>query len=106
MILFFNPGVVGFLSSLLPYMLSIPFLATNYCLLLFVICKRLLILAQVKVIKLFSTVFQGTKRLIFVLGGLFLVGNAWAQNPIVTENALPGNPISEWESRHLRISGT
>ena len=34
--------------------------------------------------------------------------NSFAQNPIVTENALPGNPISEWgvpNFRDNRIAG-
>ena len=39
---------------------------------------------------------------------LFLVYSSFAQNSIVTENALPGNPISEWgvpNFRDTRIAG-
>ena len=48
------------------------------------------------------------KRLLLLLFALALVLKSFAQNPIVTENALPGNPISEWgvpDFRDNRIAG-
>jgi hypothetical protein len=48
------------------------------------------------------------KQLYALLAALVLFISAFAQNPIVTENALPGNPISEWgvpNFRDTRIAG-
>ena len=41
--------------------------------------------------RVFSTVLS------FLALIVFAAGSAWAQNAIVTENALPGNPPSEWD---------
>ena len=49
-----------------------------------------------------------SKRWFPVLFALAFVIDSFAQNPIVTENALPGNPISEWgvpNFRDNRIAG-
>ena len=48
------------------------------------------------------------QRLLPVLFAVAFVLDSFAQNPIVTENALPGNPISEWgvpNFRDNRIAG-
>ena len=48
------------------------------------------------------------KQLYALLTALVLFTSAFAQNPIVTENALTGNPISEWgvpNFRDTRIAG-
>ncbi len=48
------------------------------------------------------------KRMFFLCFAFVLFSSSFAQNPIVTENALPGNPISEWgvpDFRDSRIAG-
>ena len=48
------------------------------------------------------------KVIISFIFALILSTFSFAQNPIVTENALPGNPISEWgvpDFRDNRIAG-
>src|SRR5688572_11933624 len=49
-----------------------------------------------------------SKRWFPILFALAFVLDSFAQNPIATENALPGNPISEWgvpDFRDNRIAG-
>ena len=48
------------------------------------------------------------KQLYSALISLFLFISTFAQNPIIVENALPGNPITEWgvpNFRDNRIAG-
>src|SRR5450432_1542687 len=96
--LFYNAEVVGFLSSPVPVMPSIFTLAVACILMLFFAGKRIL----------FSRLLR---RLFFITPALFFLLSAQAQNAIVTENALPGNPISEWgvtssaDFRNVNLNG-
>jgi len=55
--------------------------------------------------------FTVGKRLLFVITSLFFLTHTLAQNAIVTENLLPGNPISEWgvnssaDFRNVNLNG-
>jgi hypothetical protein len=57
--------------------------------------------------KIFTLRYSG-KQLLVVVSALIFSIFSFAQNPIVIENALPGNPISEWgvpDFRDTRIAG-
>src|SRR6185436_10897905 len=52
--------------------------------------------------------WQTGKRLFFLVFAFVIFSSSFAQNPIITENALPGNPQSEWgvpDFRDSRIAG-
>ncbi len=97
----FNPGAGSFLLSIIPFILLAAF--TGFTLALQVSYKKnSATYSPFFSTSKFKTPMLAIRHLSLSIIGLISFTIVCAQNPIVTENALPGNPISEWGVPNFR----
>ncbi len=107
--LFFNPGAIAFVLNIVPSTVTY-FVLVISCALLFYTCSKHILFADPGASKLLAfirdRIFLGTKKQMLLIPACFIFfTSSFSQNAIVTENLLPGNPISEWgviSSNHFR----